>query len=187
MTLRRRGISAVRLISAASLVAFAFIADVLLFELGISSLSLFFLDISNSIELMLVIDIPLFAGAAAVILVRRGSAYVSETSPLALETGDPSNPDAQAKVYLEEKLQEYQGAKEPEKPETAKKIEQRPIKVSKKDYAKSPEKLKVPAFVCRCGHPHRFVCLNCGMTLEKASKKKGMHWVEWVPEMGAFG
>jgi hypothetical protein len=54
-----------------------------------------------------------------------------------------------------------------------------------KDYALSPEKLKVPAFICRCGHPHRFVCLTCGLTAEVAVKKSKMHWVEWVPEMGA--
>ena len=54
-----------------------------------------------------------------------------------------------------------------------------------KDYELSPEKLKVPAFICRCGHPHRFVCLQCGTTAENAIKNKKMHWIEWVPEMGA--
>jgi len=55
-----------------------------------------------------------------------------------------------------------------------------------KNYVFSPAKLKVPAFVCRCGHPHRFVCLTCGLTAEQAAKKSKMHWVEWIPEMGAL-
>ena len=54
-----------------------------------------------------------------------------------------------------------------------------------KDYVLTPDKLKAPAFVCRCGHAHRFVCLTCGMTIELAAKKPKMHWVEWAPEMGA--
>jgi len=55
-----------------------------------------------------------------------------------------------------------------------------------RNYVLSPEKLKVPAFVCRCGHAHRFVCLTCGVTVEKAAKKSKTHWVEWVPEMGVL-
>ena len=55
-----------------------------------------------------------------------------------------------------------------------------------KNYVLTPDKLKVPAFVCRCGHPHRFVCLTCGLTAEQAVKKGKTHWVEWVPEMGAL-
>jgi hypothetical protein len=54
-----------------------------------------------------------------------------------------------------------------------------------KDYALSPDKLRAPAFICPCGHAHRFVCLTCGMTVEQAAKKSKTHWVEWVPEMGA--
>ena len=56
----------------------------------------------------------------------------------------------------------------------------------KQAYQTSPQKLKAPAFMCRCGHPHRFVCLTCGMTTERALKKKGMRWLEWLPEMGAL-
>ena len=55
-----------------------------------------------------------------------------------------------------------------------------------KDYVLSPEKLKIPAFVCRCGHAHRFVCLTCGLTVEQAVKKNKTHWVEWVPSTGAL-
>jgi hypothetical protein len=54
-----------------------------------------------------------------------------------------------------------------------------------REYEMSPEKLKIPAFVCRCGHAHRFVCLTCGMNVETAMKKKNMHWVEWTPDMVA--
>jgi hypothetical protein len=57
--------------------------------------------------------------------------------------------------------------------------------LSKREYETSPEKLKVPAFICRCGHGHRFVCLTCGMSVEAAMKKKSMHWVEWTPDMVA--
>jgi len=56
--------------------------------------------------------------------------------------------------------------------------------VEKPAYYPTPEKLKAPAFMCKCGHPHRFVCLECGMDSDKALKKKGMKWVEWIPEMG---
>ena len=54
-----------------------------------------------------------------------------------------------------------------------------------KNYVLSPEKLKVPAFICRCGHAHRFVCLTCGLTVDAAAKKSKTHWVEWSLEMGA--
>ena len=176
----RRGISGIKLASAAGLVMAAFVVDILLFEL---SYSLFGLSLTMMI---LVIDVPLFAGAAAVVVVRRRSTYLLETPTAVHETEEPSSPDDQVEAFLQEKLQEYEGEKELEKPEVPKKSQMEPTKVSKKDYTKSPEKLKVPAFVCRCGHPHRFVCLNCGLTLEKATKKKGTHWVEWVPDMGAL-
>jgi len=65
-----------------------------------------------------------------------------------------------------------------------------PEKISKsngkvKNYSLSPDKLMAPAFICRCRHPHRFVCLTCGMTTEQAAKNSKTHWVEWVPEMGS--
>jgi len=59
-------------------------------------------------------------------------------------------------------------------------------KGKEKNYTLSPGKLKTPAFICRCGHAHRFVCLTCGMTTEQAAKSTKTHWVEWVSEMGAM-
>ena len=59
-------------------------------------------------------------------------------------------------------------------------------KGKEKNYTLSPGKLKAPAFICRCGHAHRFVCLTCGMTTEQAAKSTKTHWVEWVSEMGAM-
>jgi hypothetical protein len=50
-------------------------------------------------------------------------------------------------------------------------------------YRFSPDDLKVPAFICKCGHPHRFLCVTCGMTLKEARGKKGTRWVEYVPEI----
>jgi len=65
-----------------------------------------------------------------------------------------------------------------------KKVEKSKGKV--KNYSLSPDKLQAPAFICRCSHAHRFVCLTCGMTTEQAAKNSKTHWVEWVPEMGAM-
>jgi hypothetical protein len=64
--------------------------------------------------------------------------------------------------------------------EPAEEMEKRP---SEREYQTSPDALKIPAYICRCGHAHRFLCLICGMNVETAIKKKNMHWVEWTPDM----
>ncbi|HXW95545.1 MAG TPA: hypothetical protein VEJ19_07560 [Nitrososphaerales archaeon] len=71
-------------------------------------------------------------------------------------------------------------------PPAEKQLSEPEVKAMLKNYVLSPEKLKIPAFVCRCGHAHRFVCLTCGITVEQAAKKSKTHWVEWVPAMGTL-
>ena len=67
--------------------------------------------------------------------------------------------------------------------EPVEEMEKKPGEPESKGYSLTPDKLRAPAFICRCGHTHRFLCLQCGLNVETAVKKKKMHWVEWTPEM----
>ena len=67
--------------------------------------------------------------------------------------------------------------------EPVEEMEKQPGEPEAKGYSLAPDKLKMPAFICRCGHTHRFLCLQCGLNVETAVKKKKMHWVEWRPEL----
>jgi len=148
---------------------------------------------SSPIQLILAADVPIFFGAIAnLFLGPEAPAERIESGTIDSGIIEPSmNP---SDSILQGKLDSWRSpdvigdtsrSTDPATGRTKMVGTTKPSEKSK-NYLLSPEKLKVPAFVCRCGHPHRFVCLDCGMNLENAAHRKGMHWVEWVSELEAF-
>ncbi|HUI01113.1 MAG TPA: hypothetical protein VLX56_05740 [Nitrososphaerales archaeon] len=53
------------------------------------------------------------------------------------------------------------------------------VRPKKAVFRRSPQGMKKPAFVCKCGHVHATTCMTCGMNMSKALKSRGTKWTEF--------
>ena len=154
----------------------------------------------QALEFILFADIPIFMGLTLdlyfVLRGRKPKEGIPTAMPKVNQLVVVENKDSTSDTYPEITAEAFQSTviEEPSfHPEQEYQIPLPPKKMMdlsespklKLAYSRSPERMNLPAFLCSCGHPHRFVCLACGMTVEKALNAKGTRWVEWLPEMGS--
>ena len=142
----------------------------------------------EGLEFILFADIPIFMGLTL-------DFYLySKTKARVLSVAENRNSASDTGPEITSEM--FQSANVAKGPPRSESVSQTPLPRQKRvvrsespkpkySYSKSPERMNLPAFLCSCGHPHRFVCLACGMTVEKALNKKDSRWVEWLPEMGS--